>query len=211
MYKLKESRLMISFSLCSPGCNWLSGLWAQAAGSCPTFHLPVAPILLNWSTLNLSIPHSVLLLISTQVQDLALGLGELHVHGVHVATTSQASQSLWWNSFPAVNQMHHSACCDSKVHSVPLSISLMQIINNVGPNVDPGGTPLIMVSTWTLSHWLQPFACDHPTTTLLIWQSIIKSINLQFSTKNIVVISIFDHISGLKKDFAMSTDAFNPS
>lgn len=173
-FHLMYNLYLPSFTLCSPGHNWLSGLWTHTAGSCPTFHPPLSPVLLNRSALNLSVPQSVLILVTspTQMQDLALGLVELR--DVHMTPIPQACHS----PFPPANQMYHSACCNPRVHSVPWSISLMQIINNIGPNGNPGGTPLFIVSTWTLSYWLHLFACDNPATTLLIWQSLIKSINL---------------------------------
>lgn len=150
--------------------NWLSGLWAHTAASCSAFQPPVSPILLNRSALNLSIPQSVLILkISpTQVQDLALGLVELP--DVHMAPTSQACHS----PFPPANQKHHSACCDPRVHSVPWSSSLMQIINNVGPNVDSGGH---LSLRFPLRHWAIDCNCLHVTTQPLLYWSDSPSSN----------------------------------
>jgi len=30
-----------------------------------------------------------------------------------------------------------------RVHAIPLYMSLMKILNNIGPNTDPGGTALV--------------------------------------------------------------------
>jgi len=51
-----------------------------------------------------------------------------------------------WHPFLLLYQLHHSArCClqQGVVHLIPLSSSLIQILKNTGPTMDPWGTPLI--------------------------------------------------------------------
>ncbi|KAK4806804.1 hypothetical protein QYF61_005600 [Mycteria americana] len=65
----------------SPRHDWLSGLQVHIASSCSIFHPPVYPqVLLCRAALNPFISQSVLIVMValTQVQDLALGLVELH-------------------------------------------------------------------------------------------------------------------------------------
>ncbi|KAK4828888.1 hypothetical protein QYF61_001446 [Mycteria americana] len=69
----------------SPGYGWLCGLRAHIAGSCPIFHPPVSPSPSLQGCSQCIHPLQPILILGiapTQVQDLALGLVELHI--VHI-------------------------------------------------------------------------------------------------------------------------------
>jgi len=75
----------------------------------------------------------------TQMQDLSLGLFELHE--VHMAHISSLSRSLCMASLPSnVLTAPHSLVSSTnllRVHSIPLSMSLTKILNDASPNIDP--------------------------------------------------------------------------
>ncbi|KAK4818807.1 hypothetical protein QYF61_019736 [Mycteria americana] len=114
----------------------------------PLFPKPVAlhgvavaqpQVFLHKTALNPFISQSVLILriASTQVQDLALGLVELHE--VHMG--SSLSRSLYMAYLPCrVSTAPLSMMSSSnllRVHSIPLSMPLMKILNSIGPSTDP--------------------------------------------------------------------------
>jgi len=68
------------FFLCSPGYDWLSELQEDFASSCIFFFQQYPQVFLHRAALNPLIPEpvSILVISSAQVQDLALGLVELH-------------------------------------------------------------------------------------------------------------------------------------
>lgn len=72
---------------CSPGNTWLSGLGVRMDGSCPAFHPQEPLVQLCRPDLTVFFSHSVLIsgIAVTQLQNLGLGLAELHENCPHQA------------------------------------------------------------------------------------------------------------------------------
>ncbi|KAK4810817.1 hypothetical protein QYF61_008789 [Mycteria americana] len=81
----------------------------------------------------------------TKVQDLALGLVESHT--IASAHRSSLSRSLCRDFLPSSRStLPHNLVSSAnllRVHSIPLSRSLIKILNRTGPNTEPWGTPLV--------------------------------------------------------------------
>jgi len=71
-----------NYSWGNPGYSWPSGLQAQIASSCWIFHQPTPPDLSQGCSQAIPPPNLYLCFAPTQVQDLALGLAELHEVGM---------------------------------------------------------------------------------------------------------------------------------
>ncbi|KAK4829020.1 hypothetical protein QYF61_001795 [Mycteria americana] len=98
----------------------------------------------------------------TQVQDLALGLIEPHTSGL--GPSIQPLQ-IPLQSLPTLQQINTPTqlgviCNLRRVHSMPSSRSLMNMLNTTGPSTEPWGTPLVSGRQLDLT----PF-----TTTLCAW------------------------------------------
>jgi len=57
-----------------------------------------------------------------------------------------------------------------RVHSIPLSMSLIKILNTIGPNTDPRGAPLVTD--------LHSEITDIPWTLISFWTNIIIDIDV---------------------------------
>ncbi|PKU44713.1 hypothetical protein llap_4987 [Limosa lapponica baueri] len=124
----------------------------------------------------------------TQVQDPALRLVE--PHGVHMGQLLKAVQVPLDGilSIICVNYTTQLGTANLlRVHSIPLSMSLVKILNHTGPSTNPSGTPLITdlhldIELLTIQRF--PHPPNRPST---------KSISHQFKEKNIV----WDRVKGL--------------
>jgi len=80
---------------------------------------------------------------------------------------SSLFRSLWMTARPSLKEGHLFIVMASanllRVHLIPLSMSLIKMLNSTDFKTDSWGMPLVTSSTWTQSHWLQPSGCDHPT------------------------------------------------
>ncbi|KAK4831129.1 hypothetical protein QYF61_015432, partial [Mycteria americana] len=109
------------------------------------------PQVVSWrAALNPFIPQSVLVLgiVLSQVQDLALAL--LNLMRFTQAQSSSLSKSLWMASPSSSESAAPLSLLSSanllKVDSIPLSMSLMKILNSTGPNIE----------SLTTTFWMQP-------------------------------------------------------
>ena len=127
--------LMQPRPVCFPGCEHTLVAYVQL------FIHQYPQVLLGRAVLKPFIPQSVLILgvALTHVQDLAPGLVE--PHDVQTGPLSSLSRSLWMASHPSgVLTAPHSLVSSAnvlRVHSIPLSMSLMKILNSTSPSTDP--------------------------------------------------------------------------
>lgn len=66
-------------------------------------------------------------------------------------------------SFRSAEGTTQLVICKFAESAFPSSISLMKILSNTGPSIDPWGHQLPLMSTGTLSHWPLPSGGDYPS------------------------------------------------
>ena len=122
-------------------------------------------------------PVFVLGIAPTCVQDFALGLAEFH----EVCTSLSRSRWMASLSFSLLTTPYSLVLPANvlRVHSIPLSMSLMKMLNSTGPNNDPSGTPLVTdlhldIELLTATLWVRPL-----TQFLIHW--VVHALNLCLS------------------------------
>ncbi|KAK4818440.1 hypothetical protein QYF61_013127 [Mycteria americana] len=152
---------------CSPGYSWPSGLRVHIASSCLAFHPPGPPSPSpQGCSESLHLPACTDMGVApTQAQDLALGLVEPHevrtgppLKPLKVPLDGIPSSSMLTTPHSLVSLANLL-----RVHSIPLSVSLMKILSSTGPTIDH----------YPLDATIQPI--PHPLNS-----PPIKSISLQF-------------------------------
>ena len=99
----------------------------------------------------------------------------LHLAWLNLVRFTQAyfssfSRSLWMVSCPSGVSTTPLRLVSSlnflRVHLIPLSWSLMKILNSSGPSKDTCRTPLVSDLHLALRHWPLPSGCKHPTNSI---------------------------------------------
>ena len=129
------------FFWCIPEYSSLSWLWGHLAGSCPAGIPQYSQDHFSRAVLNPFIPQLILMtwVAFCQVQDFTLRFVEpyeFHLSG-----------SLWMASCPlGMSTASHRLVWSAnllRMHLIPLSMSLMKMINSTGSITDPWGMPLV--------------------------------------------------------------------
>lgn len=160
--ELPPSTCWPGFFSCSLGYEWTVGC-KNTSSSCPDFNLPISPGSFLRAALNPLIPSLFMFRIAlAQVQDLGLGLTELH--GIHVGPLLKPLKVPPDGicSFKPIKCMaHFDVICKLAKGTLNSTMSLINMLNSTGPNMDLEGHCLLLISIWTSSHRLHLFGCGH--------------------------------------------------